>query len=283
MRGSIIIPAHNEEQLLPMCLESLARQPGIDEFEIIVVVNGSHDRSAEVAHSVAPRLPGLRVLETPIAGKSQALNLGETHATALPRIYLDADIALSQGAVENLISTLTTDQALVAAPQIRFDTTDSDTIVRRFYEIYRRLPYVAQGLVGLGVYAVSRAGRERFDTFPDIMADDLFVQRLFSADERVTVAGEFVVRAPRRWRDLLAVRIRAAQGARELAATVPIPDMDAATTSTSSAHALFGLIRQHPRLLPAAVIYAGLTLAAQGSARFSRPRWHRDDSSRQAS
>jgi glycosyltransferase involved in cell wall biosynthesis len=47
---SVIIPARNEEACLGACLESLTTQSGID-FEIIVVDDGSTDRSAEIAKS----------------------------------------------------------------------------------------------------------------------------------------------------------------------------------------------------------------------------------------
>src|SRR5215831_18330634 len=47
---SVIIPARNEEASLGACLESLTTQAGID-FEIIVVDDGSTDRTAEIAKS----------------------------------------------------------------------------------------------------------------------------------------------------------------------------------------------------------------------------------------
>lgn len=281
MRGSVIIPAHNEEALLPRCLTALAAQPGIEELEIVVVVNGSDDRTAEVARAHAGQLPGLVVIETPESGKSQALNLGDARASSFPRIYLDADIELSTEAVPSLLSALETELARVAAPHVRFDVDDSDRIVRDFYEVYRQLPYVTSGLIGLGVYALSESGRHRFLAFPDLMADDLFVQRLFRLDERLTVDGEYVVRAPRRWQDLLAVRTRAAKGAIELTAAASMPSgLDAASTSGSSTRALIRLLRTNPSLVRAVFVYAAITVAARLRARRTGQRWHRDESSR---
>jgi glycosyltransferase involved in cell wall biosynthesis len=59
---SVIVPARNEEVCLALCLESLVAQTGID-FEVIVVDDGSTDRTAEIARSFATdeisnRLPG---------------------------------------------------------------------------------------------------------------------------------------------------------------------------------------------------------------------------------
>ena len=47
---SVVVPARNEEASLGACLESLVAQSGID-FEIIVVDDGSTDRTAEIARS----------------------------------------------------------------------------------------------------------------------------------------------------------------------------------------------------------------------------------------
>ena len=47
---SVIVPARNEEACLGACLESLVAQSEID-FEIIVVDDGSTDRTAEIAKS----------------------------------------------------------------------------------------------------------------------------------------------------------------------------------------------------------------------------------------
>lgn len=283
MHGSIIIPAHNEERLLPGCLKALADQPGIEGFEVIVVVNGSTDRSAEVARAASDLIPGLVVVETPTGGKANALNLGDSHATLFPRIYLDADIQLSPGTVRSLWEALNVDEPRAAAPHIRFDTEGTDAVVRGFYAIYERLPYVTEGLIGLGIYALSEKGRQRFDAFPELTADDLFVQRLFPLDERITVPGEFVVRVPRRWQDLLAVRTRAAQGSQELAAAPPVPGMDAAMTTRSTAQALVELLRRRPGLIPAAAVYSGITVAARVRSRRTPQQWHRDESSRQQS
>ncbi len=51
-------------------------------------------------------------------------------------------------------------------------------------------------MIGSGVYGVSASGN-RFDEFPDIIADDLFVKDLFRVDERVVVEGTiFTIDAP---------------------------------------------------------------------------------------
>ena len=63
---SIIIPAHNEEQRLPHTLEQVADFLSRQDFssEIIVVENGSSDRTLALAQAYAQRMPNLRVLHS---------------------------------------------------------------------------------------------------------------------------------------------------------------------------------------------------------------------------
>ena len=75
---SIIIPAHNEAQRLPIALEQvrqfLARQDY--QSEVIVVENASTDKTLEIARSWEGRLPGLRVLTLEQPGKGGAVRAG---------------------------------------------------------------------------------------------------------------------------------------------------------------------------------------------------------------
>ncbi|RJQ39376.1 MAG: glycosyltransferase [Dehalococcoidia bacterium] len=57
---SIIIPALNEEKLLPACLDSLRKQDYSGEYEIIVADNGSRDRTADIARSFGARVIACR-------------------------------------------------------------------------------------------------------------------------------------------------------------------------------------------------------------------------------
>jgi glycosyltransferase involved in cell wall biosynthesis len=279
IRGAVVIPVHNEAVVLPRCLSALAEDAAGRTVEVVVVANACTDNTAAVARSWADRLPGLTVVETETPGKANALNLGDEAVSGYPRIYLDGDIVLRGHALSHLLETLSTDEARVAAPKISFDTTGADPIVQKFYSVFAELPYASRDLVGLGVYAMSRAGRRRFNRFPDVTADDLFVQHLFSERERIQTAGEFVVTTPRRWRDLVKVRIRAAQGSRELANKMPTRAMAEGTTR-STARALLDLVRRDPAKAPAAVVYVMVTVAARLGSSGRRTRWHRDESSR---
>ena len=280
--ASVVIPAYNEGRVLARCLDALVEAapalPG--PLEIVVAANGCTDDTVAVAR----RYPGVTVLDLPTPGKAGALRAADEAATAYPRIYLDADVVLSRRALTALVADLTTDRAVVASPPVTFHTRDSDAVVRAFYRVYERLPYVREGMIGLGVYGLSRAGRARFTAFPDVQADDLFVQRLFAGSERLTSAGAFTVHAPRDAASLLKVRTRVARGNAELAATEPLRPADAgadfAPTTGSTLGALARLVAARPRLLPAAGVYVGVGALARRRAARRPVRWDRDDSTR---
>ena len=84
--ASVVIPAHNEGAVLARSLQRLLSGSAPGELDVVVVPNGCSDQTAEVA-----RRAGVRVLETPVAGKVNALRLGEAACRTFPRVYLDAD------------------------------------------------------------------------------------------------------------------------------------------------------------------------------------------------
>lgn len=88
---SVIIPALNEERMIGRCLESLARMDfPREEFEVLLVDNGSADRTLEIARSFQSRL-NLRILEKAGARISGLRNLGAREARGTVLAFLDAD------------------------------------------------------------------------------------------------------------------------------------------------------------------------------------------------
>jgi glycosyltransferase involved in cell wall biosynthesis len=88
---SVIVPARNEEACLGACLESLVAQEGVG-FEVIVVDDGSSDRTRVIAES----FPGVRVIEPgPLpagwTGKNNAVTAGARRARGEWLLFTDAD------------------------------------------------------------------------------------------------------------------------------------------------------------------------------------------------
>jgi glycosyltransferase involved in cell wall biosynthesis len=93
---SIIIPAHNEQNRLPRSLEQvfafLGRQPY--EAEVLVVENGSSDRTLEIAQGFARAHKNLRVIREPRTGKGLAVRRGMLEARGEYRFMCDADLSM---------------------------------------------------------------------------------------------------------------------------------------------------------------------------------------------
>jgi glycosyltransferase involved in cell wall biosynthesis len=100
---SILVPSYNSEAFLTECLES-ALQQTYPKLEIIVVDDGSTDRSLELARSFEGR--GVRVIAQENKGQSGALNTAFEAAAGDYLQYLDADDVLHPRKIEIQIARL---------------------------------------------------------------------------------------------------------------------------------------------------------------------------------
>lgn len=92
---SIVIPAHNEENRLPQTLEQVLRFIERQSFtsEVIIVENGSTDRTFEVAQKFAQKHTNIRVLQSE-RGKGAAVKRGMLEALGEYRFMCDADLSM---------------------------------------------------------------------------------------------------------------------------------------------------------------------------------------------
>ena len=93
---SLIIPAHNEEHRLPGTLERVHDFLHSQAFssELLIVENGSLDRTAEAADRFARSNPATRLLREPRAGKGLAVRRGMLAAQGEYRFICDADLSM---------------------------------------------------------------------------------------------------------------------------------------------------------------------------------------------
>ncbi|MFQ5407379.1 MAG: dolichyl-phosphate beta-glucosyltransferase [Anaerolineales bacterium] len=93
---SIIIPAHNEENRLPNSLRAIDAFLAQQSYaaEVIVVENGSTDRTAELAQAFAAEHPYVRVLQEAARGKGNAVRAGMLAARGAYRFMCDADLSM---------------------------------------------------------------------------------------------------------------------------------------------------------------------------------------------
>jgi dolichyl-phosphate beta-glucosyltransferase len=112
---SIVIPAHNEERRLPHTLENIFAFLQVQNYtyEVLVVENGSSDRTHEIALELSKQYNELRVLREEQPGKGKAICRGMLEAEGEYRFMCDADLSMPIEELENFIPS-GTDQIDIA-------------------------------------------------------------------------------------------------------------------------------------------------------------------------
>jgi len=93
---SIIIPAYNEEKRLPYTLEQIFSFLKEQSYaaEVLVIENGSQDRTFEIASEFVKRYPNLFVFQEKQKGKGNAVRHGMLKAQGEYRLMCDADLSM---------------------------------------------------------------------------------------------------------------------------------------------------------------------------------------------
>lgn len=108
---SIVIPAHNEERRLPHTLEQIFSflEKQTYSAEVLVVENGSADRTYAIAQGFARRYPNLRALQVAQRGKGRAVQRGMLEAGGAYRFLCDADLSMPIQEVNRFLPPALTD------------------------------------------------------------------------------------------------------------------------------------------------------------------------------
>ena len=102
---SIAVPCYNSEAYMENCIRSLL--VGGDEVEILIVDDGSTDRTAEIADRLERRHPGIiRAIHQPNKGHGGAVNTGIAHATGLYFKVVDSDDKVRASAYRSILDVL---------------------------------------------------------------------------------------------------------------------------------------------------------------------------------
>lgn len=106
---SIIIPSYNEELRLPATLERIAEYLSASRrsAEVLVVDDGSKDRTAQVAESFRDKIPALRVVSNGVnRGKGFSVRHGMQEARGQIALFTDADLSAPIEEADKLIAAL---------------------------------------------------------------------------------------------------------------------------------------------------------------------------------
>lgn len=97
---SIIVPVYGAEQTLDRCIRSVLEQ-GYQDYEVILVDDGSSDRSGAICDAYGASDPRVRVIHQGNAGVSAARNTGIRAAKGAYLLFLDSDDALMPCALDH--------------------------------------------------------------------------------------------------------------------------------------------------------------------------------------
>jgi peptidoglycan-N-acetylglucosamine deacetylase len=100
---SIVVPAYREESVVSFTIHTLLASDYEGEFEIIMVDDGSPDRTFDLAKETFKNYPQVKVYQKPNGGKASALNYGIEKAKGEIVIALDADTIFPKDAIRLLI------------------------------------------------------------------------------------------------------------------------------------------------------------------------------------
>lgn len=87
---SVIVPMYKVEKYIPRCMESIRKQSFTD-FEVLMIDDGSPDRSAELAEEFATKDERFVLFHKPNGGLSDARNYGLARAKGEYVVFIDSD------------------------------------------------------------------------------------------------------------------------------------------------------------------------------------------------
>jgi CDP-glycerol glycerophosphotransferase len=100
-----VVPVYNDEPYLADCLDSILGQE-FSALEIVIVDDGSTDRSAQIAQRYARKHRNVALVQTPNRGLGAARNTGVRHVTGELLAFVDSDDTIPSHAHSLLVSTL---------------------------------------------------------------------------------------------------------------------------------------------------------------------------------
>lgn len=182
---TLLVAAYNEEDTIVGTLESIARQRYPGELEVIVVNDGSRDRTAELVREQLPRYPWLRLIDLPKnVGKANALNEALKSVSHTLTATVDADSWLFRDALVSIVERYMQDppntRAVAGAVLVRnsratwmtraqeWDYFQGISAIKRVQSLYQGT-MVAQGAFSLYDTATLR----RIGGWPDRVGEDI--------------------------------------------------------------------------------------------------------------
>jgi glycosyltransferase involved in cell wall biosynthesis len=218
---SIIIPAYNEEKTVARAIRETAAvfDPLKEEYEIIVVDDGSADRTAEEAEKLVSEHPSLAlVAHETNRGKGEAVRTGVNAAAGEYAVFIDADLATHPSEIMAFLPRLGANKILIGS------RTAAGAVISRTQPAYRVwggrfINLLVRKIVGLP-FRDTQCGFKMFDLAAGkkIFAEMPDSRWLFDIDllARAVLSGCEIVELPVRWTDGATSRLKLFDVVKEL-------------------------------------------------------------------
>ena len=175
MKFTIVVPVYNVEKYLPECVSSVLCQ-SFEDYEIILVDDGSTDGSGKLCDQYAEKDSRIKVIHQSNQGQAAARNAGIKVAEGDYLLFFDADDLYEQGDLLKEIAQATPGADAVVFNWKEFQhghDTGLQTIfltcrqnMRMVYAIYKRLLqcHYTRGIPG-SMHSVENFGRNMISSF----------------------------------------------------------------------------------------------------------------------
>lgn len=127
---SFVIPVYNCEQYLETCVESILTQKGDHDFEILLVDDGSRDRSGRIADLLAEKDPRIRTFHKENGGAASARNFGLQQVTGAYVLFVDSDDTVEDRLLQYVDEALTENPEALVVFGMAFDYYRKDACVQ---------------------------------------------------------------------------------------------------------------------------------------------------------
>lgn len=167
---SLILPAYNEEKRLPECMEKVADfvNSHSEPIEVILVENGSKDRTYEMGLEYAAKYPWLTVLKEETPGKGNAVRRGMLDAHGKYRMFADVDFSMPISEVDHFIPPMLSDYQVAIGSRevkgaVRYNEPPSRHFTGRVFNLIVRillsLPQIHDTQCGFKSFSAEAAKR----------------------------------------------------------------------------------------------------------------------------
>src|SRR5208283_3555598 len=173
---TVLIPAHNEESVIVQTITSVLLSD-YDNIHVIVVDDGSTDRTLELLHSNFGKNDAVQIIHQVNRGKAAALNNALSHAKADIVVTIDADTEIEADAIRNLLRHFSDPLIGAVAGNVKVGNRDrwltrwqaleyitSQNMEKRAFDLLNCIPVVPGALSAWRAEAIVSGGGFTSDT-----------------------------------------------------------------------------------------------------------------------